>query len=175
MRAKRAPTEPRTIDDFIKEILVTCPTCSNQAAVKSNGGFGLARLTCKACSLAMSKDVRGYSLGSTVDPYFGLPLWLQAPCSPHTLWAYNPDHLSFLKQYVEATDRRRPIRNTTDPLNGLLASRLPKWMQLSKNRDRILKVIRTIETKLAMPANKGNANDGAKYASRLMPKAVRPL
>jgi hypothetical protein len=29
-----------------------------------------------------------------------------------------------------------------------------QWVQLSKNRDRILRVIATIETKLAMPANK---------------------
>jgi len=40
-------------------------------------------------------------------------------------------------------------------VNKLLASRLPKWVQLSKNRDQILKVIAVIETKLAMPANKG--------------------
>ena len=151
---KRAPTEPRTIDDFIKEIFVMCPRCSKMATVKSKGGFGLARLTCKSCALTKSKEVRAYGLGGAADPYFGLPLWLQAPCSPHTLWAYNPDHLSFLRQFVEATDRRRPDRSSTDRLNGLLASRLPKWVQLSKNRDRILRVIATIETKLAIPANK---------------------
>jgi len=42
-------------------------------------------------------------------------------------------------------------------VNKLLASRLPKWVQLSKNRDQILKVIAVIETKLAMPANKSAA------------------
>jgi len=154
MSVKRAPTEPVTIDDFISKIFVVCPRCSKIATVTSSGGFGLARLTCELCGFTKSEDVTSYSLGSAKDPYFGLPLWLQAPFATHTLWAYNSDHLSFLKRYVEVTDRRRPIRSAVAPLNKLLASRLPKWMQLSKNRDQILKVIAAIEAKLARPANK---------------------
>jgi len=154
MALTRAPNAPRTIDDFMGKILVVCPRCSGMATVNSRGGFGLARLACELCGSAQSKDVRTYSLGSADDPYFGLPLWLQAPCSTQTLWAYNSEHLLFLKQYIGATDRRRPIRSPIDPLNRLLASRLPKWMQLSKNRDQILKVIATIETKLVRPLNK---------------------
>jgi hypothetical protein len=153
MPVKRAPTLPRTIDEFIDKILVACPECSKMATVRSSG-FGHSQLTCEQCGFTKSKEVTSYSLESAKDPYFGLPLWLQAPCSSHTLWAYNFDHLLFLKQYVQATDRRRPVRSTRDPLNQLLASRLPKWMQSSKNRDQILKVIATIETKLTGAANR---------------------
>ena len=154
MAVKRAPTAGRTIDDYIAEILVTCPVCSGVSTVKSKGGFGLARLTCELCGFTKSKAVRSYSLGAAEDPYFGLPLWLQAPCATQTLWAYNLDHLSFLKQFVEATDRRRPFRSPAGPLNQLLGSRLPKWMQLSKNRDQVLKAIARMETKVERPANK---------------------
>jgi hypothetical protein len=155
MAVKRAPTVPRTIDDFVGKFFVACPECSKMATVTSSSRFGPVRLACEQCGFTKSKSVRSYSLGSAEDPYFGLPLWLQAPCSPHTLWAYNLDHLSCLKEYVEATDRRRPVRNPVDPLNKLLASRLPKWMQSSKNRDQVLKAIAKIEAKLLRPANTG--------------------
>jgi hypothetical protein len=155
MPTRRAPTECRRIEDFINKILVACPVCSKMSTVRSNGLFGTARLSCKLCGYTKSRDIKGYSLVKGEDPYFGLPLWLQAPCSPHTLWAYNSDHLSFLKQYVEATDRRRPIRGPADPLNTLLASRLPRWIQLAKNRNQVLKAIAVIETKLTRPAHKG--------------------
>ena len=105
MPVKRAPIAPQTIDDFIGEILVACPGCSKVAPVKSKSGFGPARLICEACGTTKSKGVTAYSLGDAKDPHFGLPLWLQAPCSKRTLWAYNGAHLSFLRQYVEATDR----------------------------------------------------------------------
>src|SRR5213594_1036546 len=118
------------------------------ATVTSRGRPGRARLACKRCGLAKSQEIRSFSVGETADPYFGLSLWLQAPCSKHTVWAYNLDHLAFLKQYVQATDRRRPIRGSAEPLNKLLASRLPRWMQLSKNRDQIVKTLGVIETKL---------------------------
>lgn len=149
MPTKRAPKAPHTIEDFIEKILVVCPRCSNMATVKSTAGLRRARLACGRCGLARSQAVGSYTVGEAADPYFHLPLWLQASCSAHTLWAYNSDHLAFLKQYVEATDRRRPVRSPMDPLNKLLASRLPRWMKLSKNRDQIVKVIAVIESKLA--------------------------
>ena len=75
-----------------------------------------------------------YALGDAADAYFHLPLWLQWPCGKHTVWAYNRRHLQFLRDYVGATDRRRAIGTTADARNGLLASRLPRWMKLAANR-----------------------------------------
>ena len=149
MPVKRAPKEPHTIDDFIDRILVVCPGCSSLATVTSTGRWKRARLRCKRCGLAKSREVTSYALGGTADPYFGLPLFLQASCSTHTLWAYNSEHLEFLQRYVGATYRRRPTRDAAGPLNSLLASRLPRWIQSSKHRDQILKTIAVIQTKLA--------------------------
>jgi hypothetical protein len=153
MPAKRAPKTLHTIYDFIGTILVVCPRCSNMATVASDRVLPAvpvyARMICTRCGLAKSQGVDAYSLGSTTDPYFGHSLWLQAPCSRHILWAYNRAHLEFLKQFVGATDRRRPIRESAEPLNTLLVSRLPRWMQSSKNRDEIVKTIAVMEAKLA--------------------------
>jgi hypothetical protein len=149
MLTNRAAKAQHTIDDFIDRVLVVCPRCSKMATVTSTSGRRRARLVCEKCGLAKSKEVSSYVVGQVADPYFVLPLWLQAPCSTHTVWAYNRSHLTFLKEYVESSDRRRPIRKPADPLNKLLASRLPRWMLLAKNRDQILKAITVIEAKLA--------------------------
>jgi hypothetical protein len=76
-----------------------------------------------------------------VDAYFHYPLWLQAPCCGHQLWAYNLRHLDAIEAFVRAQHReRRP-----DPAygwgNASLFSRLPRWMQSRKHRDAILQAI----------------------------------
>lgn len=91
-----------------------------------------------------------YSLGGAADAYFHEPLWLATPClGGEVLWATNARHLAFLRQYVEATDRRAPQRADTDPRNGTLASRLPRWLKLAKNRRAVLAAIAVLEAKLA--------------------------
>jgi hypothetical protein len=50
------------------------------------------------------------------------------------LWAYNAEHLNFLRRYVSAELRERLVMRNTS-----LASRLPKWIKSAKNRDAALK------------------------------------
>ena len=76
-------------------------------------------------------------------PHFGLGLWLQTPCAGRAFWAYNAEHLDFLRHYVEAA-----VRERTPNANATLASRLPKWVKSSKNRDTILRAIDKLERKL---------------------------
>jgi len=35
------------------------------------------------------------------------------------LWAFNPQHLQYLRGFVAAKDRRIPPRKATDPLNAI--------------------------------------------------------
>ena len=79
--------------------------------------------------------------GNPYDPYFGEPLWLQASCCGHVLWAYNSEHLTFLKNYVVAQLR---VGST---VNNSLISRLPAWIKEAKHRKRILKAIEKLENK----------------------------
>lgn len=39
------------------------------------------------------------------DPYFGMPLWLQAETRHGWLWAYNPQHLDLIRRFTQATLR----------------------------------------------------------------------
>jgi hypothetical protein len=70
------------------------------------------------------------------DPFFGLPLWLQASCCGETLWAVDEGHLATLRHYVAAK-----LRERTPNVNASLPSRLPTWMKLARNRDEILACI----------------------------------
>lgn len=76
------------------------------------------------------------------DPYFGIKLYLHTEYKNHILWAYNHEHLSFMKNYIESSIRAREPNS-----NGSMASRFPKWMKEKKNRDSILKEIQKLELK----------------------------
>ena len=81
--------------------------------------------------------------GEPHDPYFGLPLWLQADCCGSTLWAYNGAHLDILKTYLEATQRQRSVNGKWS-----MITRLPQWMKTAKNRAELLRCVGKLERKL---------------------------
>ncbi|QHT71216.1 hypothetical protein GXP67_33480 [Rhodocytophaga rosea] len=76
------------------------------------------------------------------DPVFGLRLWLQADFGDYVLWAYNKEHLQYLKEYIAARLREK---------NGIsrrtLALKLPQFIKSAKNRDALLKLIAKLEQK----------------------------
>ncbi len=47
-----------------------------------------------------------------VDNCFVLPLRLQTPCAGRTLWAFNAQHLAYLKEYLRADLRERRVMRT---------------------------------------------------------------
>ncbi|MBK8089609.1 MAG: hypothetical protein IPK31_17715 [Chitinophagaceae bacterium] len=56
---------------------------------------------CQTCEQEKKYDVH-YTLTyanskQATDPYFGLQLWLQIPVDENVLWAYNFEHLDYLK------------------------------------------------------------------------------
>jgi hypothetical protein len=53
------------------------------------------------------------------------------------LWAFNPRHLQFLEDFVRADFRETHY-------NASLASRLPEWMKLGKNREEVLRCIKKV-------------------------------
>ena len=145
-----------TFVDFMAESLVVCPNCSCCAIVTSAGTTGTKsfvphRLVCSHCGLAKEEPHRGLNRGwsdTPEDGVFHLPLWLQSTCCRHVLWAYNGSHLRFLNDYVGAELRERRRSPEHGWCNASLASRLPKWMQLAKNRNEILRVIGKLEQRL---------------------------
>jgi hypothetical protein len=131
------------LKDFTRVIYVICPACHKQAVVEAPPiASRLARLTCPYCGLSKEKQATPYSLGRAADPFFDLPLWLTARSRNNQLWAYNDEHLQFLRDHVEAQLRER---NGLAMRNQSLGSRLPKWMLTKKNRSSLLKSIKHLE------------------------------
>ena len=164
------PSRFRTFDeeleDFGAESLVVCPRCSGRALVRVREPQASPRvvLTCAHCGhsqgwaptepgiLHSSNPGRfaagRVAFGAPVDPFFHLPLWLQAPCCGERLWAFNAAHLEWLELYVGATLRERSPGEHGWSNRGL-ASRLPQWMRAAGNRDEILRCIRALKEKAA--------------------------
>ena len=159
----RAPRDAKHILDFAGESLIVCPKCSRQAAVRQGDGEIVARLSCGACG--HTRDWQGpylghrygeqardskegeIVLGAPIDPFMHQDLWLRVACVGELLWAYNSQHLAFLRSFVGATLRERPT-SPHGTRNQLLESRLPKWMISAKNRDAILAGVAKLEQRL---------------------------
>jgi len=152
----RFKDQRQTIGDFTGEILVRCPNCGGCARTfridpTMTDWFAPRRLVCTSCGRTKDWSKRETTRqwhGEPRDDYFELPLWLQAPCAAETLWAYNREHLELIESFVASKHRER----TRDPdlgwRNKSLSSRLPKWIQSSKNRAAILHAIGLLKRKL---------------------------
>ena len=95
------------------------------------------------------KYVAHYSLTfannkQATDPYFGLQLWLQIPVDINIFWAYNFEHLEYLKKFVSAK-----LREAVSGGKYSLVWKLPDFIKLAKNRVKILKAISRLENKLS--------------------------
>lgn len=137
---------------FADRLLVVCPTCGGRAVVVPRPGlptrryftellFQPRRLACGGCGAVADwePEVRGAGLvgavlGGSEDPFFRRPLWLQARCAGHILWAYNVRHVSELSAYVGAQLRERA---GAQPMMSMVV-RLPSWMKRSDNRTDVL-------------------------------------
>ena len=113
-----------------------------------------ARLSCNHCGLVrtqqLARDIRwSYHLRTDGnDPYFRLPLWLQAPTRHGLVFAYNERHLETLESIVGAKLRERHTNPVYRKHNGTMASRLPHWMKIAKNRDDILGALARMRARL---------------------------
>jgi len=139
------------------DIEVVCPRCGALAVVIAQRVDGTSvmfwprRFVCTACVSTGSWSPKGQTSqwGGPVDPFFRLPLWLQAECcGGHTLWAFNEAHLTLLEDFVTARLRERgQARNRMT-----LVARLPRWLKSAKNRDEVLRVITRLRQSRDAPA-----------------------
>jgi hypothetical protein len=106
----------------------------------------VAQMACPSCGHPNRVPLRWSPLPATtgIDPWFGLPLWLQTSCCGELLWAASQTHLAFLERYVSATLRLRAPNH-----NRSAASRLPKWMKVASNRERIVECLAKLRRSIA--------------------------
>lgn len=80
--------------------------------------------------------------GEAADPFYKLPLWLRGQIKKETFWAYNYEHLKYLKGYISAKLRTRSGYDYTS-----MVEKLPQWIKSKKNRDDLIKLIEKLEKK----------------------------
>ena len=97
---------------------------------------------CKFCKVEKTYPLvwERYKGKETIDPYFGLELWLQTEVKNNTLWVYNTDHIKYLQDYLQSTLREDDTRHKYS-----MVSNLPKWIKLAKNRNLVLKKLKILE------------------------------
>ncbi|MGW8970511.1 hypothetical protein [Streptomyces platensis] len=144
-------------ESFIDVVLVQCPMCAKVARVvpapRAVGSgppsmFDQRSLVCRSCGLSRQsrKDKSGALLtfsrgpGPITDPYFQVPLWLQTQTRHGRIWAYNPEHLEVIGQFVQAPLRERAPWHESGKKMTFIA-RLPGWMKRAKNRTEVLRAI----------------------------------
>jgi hypothetical protein len=128
-----AGREATFLEEFAREVWVVCPRCEGQGLVRRLDERAKASFSCSSCAATRSLGERTHGTEG-FDPYFGFPLWLRLPCTGELLWAYNPQHLSWLEEFVRAGLRERQRDEQWGWQNRALQSRLPKWIKLAKNR-----------------------------------------
>ena len=82
-----------------------------------------------------------------LDPFFGLPLWLQATVRGNLLWLWNEAHLDEVDRFVGAQLRER----SPNAGNASMASRLPEWMKRAHAREPVLKALAKLRARLPKP------------------------
>lgn len=112
---------PKVVANISLKQHVTCPVCNAQAMLE--------------CAWLPIKDSN-----NAIDPYFGLPLALQANCKHGVVWVYNLEHLAEYRAVIQAD-----LRERGKVPNWAWIVRLPKWIKHAKNRSHVLKALRRIE------------------------------
>jgi len=130
-----------------------CPHCGFKWLKKemqrrrlNNRATKWASVACPSCA-KVTKILMQWTqqrFGSPIDPVVGLPLWLQVSCCGETLWAYNGEHLSKLRAYLEPG-----LRERTGNKHWSMFSRLPRWMTAGKNRKAVRSSINRLEKRLS--------------------------
>lgn len=136
----RFSLESRELETFMGQMIVFCPNCGGGADVFEKADE--VRLSCFHCGHLQTKQNGTKYIGGAFDVHFGLPLYLQTSCCGHVLWAYNQEHLDYMKRYIEATIR------TSEGRNRSLESRLSEWMKRKQNRDKVSRAIVKLEHSL---------------------------
>lgn len=115
-------TFSKTVDKYRDKIEVKCSNCMQEKEYSVHYAFTYANDR------------------QATDPYFGLQLWLQMPFGDNILWAYNFEHLAYIKNYVRAE-----LREAASGGKYSLAWKLPNFIKIKKNRQRVLKAIARLE------------------------------
>ena len=135
-----------------------------------NWVFGPRRLVCSSCGY--TRDHPGLRVvispgrrSPVVDPFFGVPLWLQLPTRHGVLWAYNLRHLAVIERFVAAHIRERANFYDTRQRMTMMA-KLPAWLKHRGNREVNLRDIARLRESTWAPRPSARIRGSRPRASR---------
>lgn len=138
-QTKRFQDQNLTLSDFYDEVCVVCPGCAKKALAKTDRENKTARLFCSHCEYNKTASTAFGTNGNLImaaSAYFDAKIWYQATFKNEVLWACNLAHLTYLQSYIASGIRENKDRN-----RFTLVEKLPKFMQIAKNREALLKLI----------------------------------
>jgi len=139
------------IKTYDQEIKFFCSNCAEKVNIYREGikvKKEYVKVKCPKCKTTESHKPRYieqdwiYKSDGVGDPFLNLPLWLSTKISNNIFWAYNHDHLNYLKEYIQAK-----LRTRHDGMYTSMVEKLPSWMKSEKNRIEIIKRIEKLELK----------------------------
>jgi len=82
----------------------------------------------------------------------GYPLYFLDYLDDKPIWALNREHLQYLIDYIEADLREKAVVINPHTGNSFIdikgqSYQLPKFMKLAKNREKLLKILKRLQTK----------------------------
>ncbi|MET8975590.1 hypothetical protein ABZX85_08205 [Streptomyces sp. NPDC004539] len=133
---------------YASSALVRCPRCDRLAHREHRPGTADRaaqwRVICRSCGLAR---VRGQVKRCTdVEP-----LWLTADTRHGTVWAYNLEHLTRLRDFVAADLREHAPWYEHEHRRMTYVARLPAWLKSAGNRTEILRTIDRLRASVVTP------------------------
>lgn len=133
-----------------------CRHCGHwfNSTVWTSFGRGMRTVNpCPKCHEYRDSTIRWQDLGKPVDPFFGLALYVQAPCCGNVLWAWNLQHLDLLAAVVGARLRER-ARGLSFRSNDTLLAKLPRWVKAAKSREPVLECVAKLRATASGPVPK---------------------
>ncbi len=100
--------------------------------------FNIPDIICPKCNqkntISVQWEIDVFN-GRPIDPFNGETLWYVDDIKGNEIWAYNLEHLVYLKNYFSSQIRERG----KDAGKYSILTNLPKWMKLKKNRDAVIR------------------------------------
>lgn len=144
------------LTDYLRIVFCKCPRCGERSVIHAESRYAIpwqptnVSFTCPSCTLRhgwpipnWNSDFANFNPANGCEPYFGYTIWAVGQLGNNILAILNHQHADDVSAFVGLTDRPRPANSKWSMVN-----RLPKWMLLGKNRERVLELIAELRASL---------------------------
>lgn len=131
--------------DYKGRACANCGSVFQKEFEKTKIPYQSGMAVCPVCRQEREYEINWYRYRgeSPTDPFFGLDLYFQKQVKNGHLWVYNLEHLQYLREYINATVRKRERVGLYS-----MVARLPDFITSSKNKEAITKQLNMFEEQI---------------------------